>query len=46
MDILVAFIIGSAAGGFVMAFLNGCANNKLIEESYMKGFLAGQKDKR
>ena len=45
MDILIAFIIGSAAGCLVMAFMNGCTNNKLIEEAYMVGFLSGQKDK-
>lgn len=45
MDILIAFIIGAAAGCLVMAFVNGCANTSKINEAYMEGFLAGQKDK-
>lgn len=46
MDILIAFLIGNLCGGLVMAFMNGCANNKLIEEAYMEGFLEGKRDKR
>lgn len=46
MDILVSFAIGSFAGCLVMAFINGCANTNKINEAYMEGFLAGQKDER
>lgn len=44
MDILVSFAIGAFAGCLVMAFINGCANTNKINEAYMEGFLAGQKD--
>lgn len=44
MDILIAFFIGSLCGGLVMAFMNGCANTNKINEAYMEGFIAGQKE--
>lgn len=45
MDVLIAFFMGCLGGAVVMAFMNGCTNNKLIEEAYMEGFIAGNKDK-
>ena len=45
MDILVSFAIGAFAGSIVMAFVNGCANTNKINEAYMEGFIAGQRDK-
>lgn len=46
MDILIAFFMGAFGGALVMAFMNGCTNNKLIEEAYMEWFLEGKRDKR
>ena len=46
MDILVAFFMGCLGGAVVMAFMNGCTNNKLIEEAYMEGYLAGQRGEK
>lgn len=44
MNILVSFAIGAFAGCLVMAFVNGCANTSKMNEAYMEGFLAGQKE--
>ena len=46
MNIVIAFFVGSVCGAAVMAFMNGCTNNKLIEEAYTEGFMAGRNVKK
>ena len=46
MDVLIAFFIGCFGGAGVMAFMNGCTNNKLIEEAYTEGYMAGRNVKK
>ena len=42
MEFIVGLIIGSLAGAFAIAFIQGASNNRREHEIYMEGYLAGQ----
>lgn len=44
MGNVISFFIGMLCGMIIIAVLNACSNENRINDAYMEGFLAGQKE--